>query len=76
MNKEEILEKSHNENRQKDPYEMEINLKASQIGTMIVLIICFVLFFVQILAGGGMNYGLGHYYGRRRSIKSLCGNKA
>ncbi|WP_432650423.1 DUF6442 family protein [Huintestinicola sp.] len=58
MNKEEILEKSRRENGQKDPYEMEINLKASQIGTMCALILCFVLFVVQILAGGGMNYGL------------------
>lgn len=58
MNKEEILEKSRRENSQKDPYEMEINLKASQIGTICALILCFMLFVVQILAGGGMNYGL------------------
>lgn len=58
MNKDEILAKSREENRQKDPYEMEIKIKASQIGTISSLIICFVLFLIQILAGGGMNYGL------------------
>ena len=58
MNKEEILEKSRNENLQKDPYEMEINLKASNIGLMCGIILCFILFLIQIFCGLGCNYGL------------------
>lgn len=56
MNKDEILEKSRRENSQKDPYEMEINLKASQIGVSFSFVLGFILFLVQLILGGGMNY--------------------
>lgn len=58
MNKDEILEKSRKENSQKDPYEMEVNLNASQMGSICAVALCLILFVIQILVGGGMNYGL------------------
>lgn len=58
MNKNEILEKSRNENKNADPYEMEINAKAGSYGVIAALILCFILFLIQIFAGHGLNYGL------------------
>lgn len=56
MNKDEILEKSRRENSKKDPYEMEINLKAFQIGISFSFVLGFILFLVQLILGEGMNY--------------------
>ena len=44
MNKEEILEKSRKENRNKDVYEQEV--------------LATIFFVTQIFAGGGINWGL------------------
>jgi len=58
MNKEEILEKSRAENKNRDVYEQEI-LKQAGKSTVIVMLILTALFFAtQILVGGGMNFGL------------------
>lgn len=57
MNKDEILEKSRRENSKKDPYEMEIDLKSSNLGMVCSIVLCLVLFLVQRIAGGVFNYG-------------------
>lgn len=57
-NREEILAKSRNENKDKDLYEKEVQVKAGNIGACTAAILATFFFVVQILVGGGMNYGL------------------
>ena len=58
MNKEEILEKSRAENRNRDIYEQEI-LKQASAGSVIVMLVLSVVFFAaQIFVGGGTNWGV------------------
>ena len=58
MNREEILAKSRAENQNRDIYEKEV-LKRGQAAASVVLVSFSTLFFIlQILAGGGINYGL------------------
>jgi len=56
--KEEILAKSRNENKDKDLFEREIQVKAGNIGACTAAILATVFFVTQILTGGGMNYSL------------------
>ena len=49
MNKNEILEKSRNENKTADPYEMEINAKACSYGLWSALILSVILTAVKLL---------------------------
>lgn len=58
MNKEEILEKSRKENKNKDIYANEINVKGGYIATIVGLILTTIIFISEILLGFGMNYGL------------------
>jgi len=58
MNKEEILKKSREENKNKDLYEKEVSLVATKWGAMFALIITTIFFIVQIFVGKGINYGL------------------
>lgn len=58
MNKEEILEKSRAENKNKDIYEQEV-LKQASTGAVIVMMVLATIFFAaQIFVGGGTNWGL------------------
>ena len=58
MNKEEILEKSRAENKNKDIYELEV-VKQSGTSTVIVMMVLATIFFAaQIFVGGGTNWGL------------------
>lgn len=58
MNKEEILEKSRKENKHKDIYANEINVRGGYIATIIGLILTTIIFISEILLGFGINYGL------------------
>lgn len=58
MNKEEILEKSRAENKNKDIYEQEVLRQAGNIAAVVMLALATVFFVVQIFVGGGMNWGL------------------
>lgn len=58
MRKEEILERSRNENRNADLYEKEVLIQAGNMGGGVGAITCAVLFVAQVLLGGGTNCGL------------------
>ena len=58
MNKEEILEKSRKENRNKDIYEEELIKQGSAIVNIDMVILATVFFVIQVFTGGGINYGL------------------
>lgn len=58
MNKEEILEKSRKENRNKDIYEEELIKQGSAIVNIVMVILATVFFVIQVFTGGRINYGL------------------
>ena len=58
MQKEEILEKSRRENKNQDPYEKQVVVAGRNAGAIAAAVLATVFFVVQILTGGGMNYGL------------------
>ena len=58
MNKNEILEKSRNENKNADPYEMEVNAKAHSCGLWSTLIICVILTFIRFIKEQRFDYSL------------------
>lgn len=58
MNKEEILAKSRQENKNMDMYEMEVNGNTGTIGAIAGCLAAFILYFTQIFIGGGVNYSL------------------
>lgn len=58
MNKEEILEKSRAENRNKDIYEQEVLKQASTSSVIVMMILATIFFIVQIFVGGGINWGV------------------
>ena len=58
MNKEEILEKSRAENRNKDIYEQEILKQASTSAVIVMMVLATIFFAAQIFVGGGMNWGI------------------
>ena len=57
MNKEEILEKSRAENKNKDIYEQEILKQANSSAVIVMMVLATVFFAVQIFVGGGTNWG-------------------
>jgi hypothetical protein len=58
MNKDEILEKSRNENQNKDIYEMEIINKGQRIGGLIGVSVTFALMLIErVILDIGTNYG-------------------
>lgn len=59
MNKDEILEKSRNENKNQDIYEKDVLIKAGNIGGISGAVIGVIMYCVQIFLGGGPNYALG-----------------
>lgn len=58
MNKEEILEKSRAENKNKDVYEQEILKQASTSAVIVMMSLATIFFAAQIFVGGGKNWGL------------------
>lgn len=58
MNKNEILEKSRNENKNADPYEMEINAKAHSYGLWSTMILCVILTAVKLVKEQRFDFGL------------------
>ncbi|ODM04485.1 DUF6442 family protein [Eisenbergiella tayi] len=58
MEKDQIFEKSRKENKNQDIYEKEILKEGRNIGAATAGILATVFFVIQILTGGGINYGL------------------
>lgn len=58
MNKEDILEKSRQENQNNDPFEKEVLRQAAADCNITVVILSTLFFIIHILSGHGMNYGL------------------
>lgn len=58
MNKNEILEKSRNENKKADPYEMEVTRKGTEYGMIAACTLATILFIIHYLQGQGLNYEL------------------
>jgi hypothetical protein len=57
MNKDEILQKSRKENKDKDIFEKEVLKEAGNAAAITAAILSALFFAIQIFAGGGMNYG-------------------
>ncbi len=58
MDKEEILEKSRAENRNKDIYEQEVLKLAGTSAVVVMMVLATTFFAAQIFVGGGTNWGL------------------
>ncbi len=58
MNKEEILAKSRQENKDKDLVELEASRKGGELGAVAAFILCEILFLAEIFICGTQNYGL------------------
>ena len=57
-NRDEILAKSRNENKGKDLFEMEVQVKAGNWGAAASALLAAIFFTIQIIVGDGTNYGL------------------
>lgn len=58
MNKDEVLAKSRAENKNKDVYEQEILKQANTYAVVVLGVLATLFFVIQILVGGGINYGI------------------
>lgn len=58
MDKEEILEKSRKENKNQDIYEKDVIIQGNQYACMASAVFATAFLIIQILIGGGINYGL------------------
>ncbi len=58
MRKEEILEKSRKDNKNKDEYEIEMDKRATRIGGLFALILTTVYYCYEIFTGKGTNPAL------------------
>lgn len=58
MKKEEILEASKKENKNKDMYALQVETKACTIASIAMLILAFIYFTYEIMSGKGTNYAL------------------
>ena len=58
MKKEEILEKSRQENKKRDEYEIRVDNKATTYAALAMLILTSVYFIYEIVTGQGQNYSL------------------
>lgn len=56
MNKEEILEKSKEENKNRDPYDLEVSNNGFVFGIITAMIIGIVLWAVELIATGIFEY--------------------
>ena len=57
MNKDEILAASRNENKEKDPVRLEIEHKGNGIAFVVLALLAFAFFALEIAVGRGQNYG-------------------
>lgn len=58
MNKDDILAKSRQENKEKDLYEKEVQTRAGNIGAIAAMILATIFFVIQMVLGEGLNFGL------------------
>jgi hypothetical protein len=58
MNKDEILAKSREENKNQDIFEKEVLRDAGGIEAIAAAVLATIFFIIQIFVGEGMNYGL------------------
>lgn len=58
MKKDEILSKSREENKKRDPYALEVQANASAISGLTALALTTVFFVIQSVVGRGFNFGL------------------
>ena len=58
MNKEEKKKKSRAENKNKDLYSIDVSKLAGSITTVVMMVIAGIFFIVQIITGGGLNFGM------------------
>ncbi|MFF2890141.1 DUF6442 family protein [Paenibacillus sp. NPDC057967] len=58
INKDEILSKSRKENKNKDLYQIEVQIKAGNIGSLAATILATFLFVTQSVIGDGFDFGL------------------
>ena len=58
MDKNEILEKSRNENQNADPYEMEITAKGLSHGMWSAFLVCVILTFIKFLKEDKLDYSV------------------
>ena len=58
MDKNEILEKSRNENKNADPYEMEVSTKALSHGMWSAFLICVILMFIKFIKEDKLDFSL------------------
>lgn len=58
MDKEEILEKSRAENKNKDVYEQEVLKQAGTCAVIVMMVLAAIFFATQIFVGGGTSCGL------------------
>ena len=57
MNKEEILEKSRNDNKNNDPFYLETRVNGMKYGRIAAIIFCLALFAIDYILLGKMNFG-------------------
>ena len=58
MNKEEVLEKSRAENKNRDIYEQEVLKLASASAVIVMIALAIIFFAAQIFVGGGANWSI------------------
>ncbi len=58
MNKEEVLEKSRAENKNRDVYEQEILKQAGTSAVIVMMVLTAIFFVAQKLPAEGLNLGL------------------
>lgn len=58
MNKEEILEKSKEENKNRDPYELEVSKNAITVGALTADFLLITMFFLKMFFGNGCDYSM------------------
>ncbi|MDP4120277.1 MAG: DUF6442 family protein [Bacillota bacterium] len=58
MNKENILAKSRNENKDMDVYEKEVLKEAGNVGAIVAAVLCGIFFAIQIFLRKETNWGL------------------
>ncbi len=58
MDRNEILAKSREENKNRDVHEKEVLIEGGNIGAITAVVLSTIFFVVQILLGKGMNYAL------------------
>jgi len=58
MNKEEILAKSRQENKDRDLYELSIDKNASRVGIIVMYMIVFILTMVNVFQNGRLSFAL------------------